>query len=420
MSHLADFLRFKRNNTIKKVNLLEDSLVAFADITGVPVSFYSTSGTCMWTCNGDMKICSANDSYGKEDTNCTRSLSSAMNISLNLGEVYVFTCHSGLINLCYALIIEEKLCGFLIAGPMTMGTNRDKTISVFSQKITGEKIDYTKLIPVMANIPLFTPKNINSISVMFTDAIIAPLEINRSSNNIYQRNQEQILISKRLLQMKKNHLDVEYPYVSETKLTDTIKTGNEKDLQKVFYKYMEDIMVFEGGNLSLIKIRIIALISQLLRTNDEWKNSYEHLFWLDEINKAATVSDVIHSGLELVSALTVSISAGRYSGSSEIVKKAVAYINANYKQNINLTTISENIHVNSAYLSVLFKKEFGMSAVSYIQSLRLSHAEEMLAGTDMPISQVGLECGFSSQSYFTKLFREKHGLTPKEFRAKSS
>jgi len=48
--------------------------------------------------------------------------------------------------------------------------------------------------------------------------------------------------------------------------------------------------------------------------------------------------------------------------------------------------------------------------------LRIERARRLLAETDLPITDVGAQVGYNSQSHFTKIFREATGMTPKAFR----
>jgi AraC family transcriptional regulator len=58
----------------------------------------------------------------------------------------------------------------------------------------------------------------------------------------------------------------------------------------------------------------------------------------------------------------------------------------------------------------------GMTATTYIAERRIERAKKMLEETELPISEIALRSGFSSQSHFTTAFRRLAGATPKAFR----
>lgn len=416
MKHLYELTIFKEKKINRRAAQLESSLTAFSQITDIPVSFYSNVGKFQWSTLPGNRICDANREFGSENYECTRILMSSMNISLSLSDVYIFMCNAGFINLCYALTLDHKVCGFFMAGPIAMGSKKEKVISSFSSKLPSASVDYAHLMTLISKLKLYSPKEVTYLSALFQNSIIAPLEFFHSSDTRGQRHQEQSDIGKKLIAMKKEHLTIEYPYASESSLIEVIKTGNTDLCLEQFSKYMDAITALDGGNLSIIKLRLIAFITQLLKSDDQWQRNYENFFSLEKINEAQTLKKMLKIGGELILALTESVTTRAYNGSSVIIKEAVSYLYTHYRDNINLKSLAETIHVNSSYLSTLFKQEMGVPFVTYLNNIRLAHAEELLMNTSMTITEICLNTGFSSSSYFTKLFNEKNGITPTEFR----
>lgn len=92
------------------------------------------------------------------------------------------------------------------------------------------------------------------------------------------------------------------------------------------------------------------------------------------------------------------------------------YIMNNYNQPISLKTLSENLYLSEGYLSRYFKKIYNMSFSAYLRQVRLSHAMNELLYTDKAILQVALDNGFSSISFFNKVFKEEYGNSPSSIR----
>ena len=72
--------------------------------------------------------------------------------------------------------------------------------------------------------------------------------------------------------------------------------------------------------------------------------------------------------------------------------------------------------MNKFYLVHAFKQYKGISPISYLIKLRIKHAKDLLITTNNSIAQISESCGFSSQSYFSQVFRKETGMTPNEFR----
>lgn len=92
------------------------------------------------------------------------------------------------------------------------------------------------------------------------------------------------------------------------------------------------------------------------------------------------------------------------------------YLDSNYCNVISRNDLADVVYLNPNYLSRLFKKEMNISINSYIIEKRIEKARILLEHSDMPVHAVSMEVGYNNFSYFTKLFREKTGLTPNEYR----
>jgi AraC family transcriptional regulator len=84
---------------------------------------------------------------------------------------------------------------------------------------------------------------------------------------------------------------------------------------------------------------------------------------------------------------------------------------------VGLRAVARAVRMSYFHFSRAFKQSMGMTATSYIAERRIERAKKMLEETELPISEIALRSGFSSQSHFTTAFRRLAGATPKAFRA---
>lgn len=87
--------------------------------------------------------------------------------------------------------------------------------------------------------------------------------------------------------------------------------------------------------------------------------------------------------------------------------------------NIQREELASMVHLSAGYLSRIFKKETGMALSDYITQKRLTVAKQLLAKTNLSMTAIAEKVGLSYSSYFTKLFKEKVGMTPQEYRQKA-
>lgn len=70
------------------------------------------------------------------------------------------------------------------------------------------------------------------------------------------------------------------------------------------------------------------------------------------------------------------------------------------------------------HLSRSFKKYYGLTVTEYVNGLRINYASNLLLNTNISIIDICFDCGFQSLSYFYRIFRQKNGITPSDFRVK--
>jgi AraC family transcriptional regulator len=103
------------------------------------------------------------------------------------------------------------------------------------------------------------------------------------------------------------------------------------------------------------------------------------------------------------------------------LRKAVALIDHHLSDEeegrVALRTVARAVRMSYFHFSRAFKQSMGMTATNYIAERRIERAKKMLEETELPISEIALRSGFSSQSHFTTAFRRLAGATPKAFRA---
>ena len=101
--------------------------------------------------------------------------------------------------------------------------------------------------------------------------------------------------------------------------------------------------------------------------------------------------------------------------SSGTIPKAVEYINSHISQNIEINDICAAIHVSKYYFCRKFKQVTGTTVMNYILNTRIATAKSMLENPILSIGEVSEKCGFSSISYFCRVFKEASDMTPLQF-----
>ena len=95
---------------------------------------------------------------------------------------------------------------------------------------------------------------------------------------------------------------------------------------------------------------------------------------------------------------------------------ALEYIDSNLAEKIELKDIAEELDISQYYFSHLFRKSTGISPYQYIIRQRVAKVKQMIRDTEMPLTDIAIACGFSSQSQMTMHFRRLNNVTPKSYR----
>lgn len=101
---------------------------------------------------------------------------------------------------------------------------------------------------------------------------------------------------------------------------------------------------------------------------------------------------------------------------SPVIRHCLAYISTHLHEPISLPDLAEASGLCQRSLSQTFKAEMGTSIVDFIHEERIKEAEYLLRHTDFSLSLISSYLNYSSQSYFTRIFREKRGITPQQYR----
>jgi AraC family transcriptional regulator len=98
------------------------------------------------------------------------------------------------------------------------------------------------------------------------------------------------------------------------------------------------------------------------------------------------------------------------------LRRVLDYISENYERDVSLGELAAEAGVSPFHFSREFKRATGFAPHQYLINVRVERAKALLAESELPLAEVSLSAGFSSQSHFTRLFHRLTGVTPKSYR----
>ncbi|SFM13986.1 AraC-type DNA-binding protein [Gracilibacillus orientalis] len=165
------------------------------------------------------------------------------------------------------------------------------------------------------------------------------------------------------------------------------------------------------------------------RENDESKYLEEVIQRLVKRKRAANQNDAITEAELKVLLIQVLISVyhlgqidsiklpDRKSDKFEHSEKIAEYIQVNYMNKLSLNDIAKELSLSKSYVSHVFKEMTGYTVMEYVMGCRLTQVKYLLEmESHKPLKDIAYECGFESVSHFSRFFREKVGVTAKQYR----
>ena len=106
------------------------------------------------------------------------------------------------------------------------------------------------------------------------------------------------------------------------------------------------------------------------------------------------------------------------SNNHKTIERTLEYINNNLTADLTLESLASTANFNAIYFHKLFKASTGKTLHEYVEDQRIKKSINLLISTNLTLTQIAYECGFSSQSYFSYAFKKKIGSTPREYAKK--
>ncbi|MDF2672926.1 MAG: two component transcriptional regulator, AraC family [Clostridiales bacterium] len=135
--------------------------------------------------------------------------------------------------------------------------------------------------------------------------------------------------------------------------------------------------------------------------------------YLENAFEEKMVEETLHNFVQSASAC---ISSEKEFQDTKPIRLAKQYIEEHYAEEISLEIVSREIHLSSAYLSTIFRKETGLNFSEYLINCRIEAAKVLLKKTNKSMNEISESIGYSDVKYFSKLFNKVVGLKPSEYR----
>lgn len=92
------------------------------------------------------------------------------------------------------------------------------------------------------------------------------------------------------------------------------------------------------------------------------------------------------------------------------------YLQEHLAEEVSLSVLAEEFHLNPQYISQLFKNEIGVGFLTYLTNIRIEKAKKLLLSTSLSVAEIAEKSGYGDYRVFTKVFKKSEGITPSQYR----
>lgn len=402
---------------------LKDMLKTFYACIELPIQVIDSDGNILQKQGDTTRFCMIVKEYLPAGDTCEQLHVNAGKKAIAIGDSYIFTCHANLNHITYPLIHKGVFFGSVLVGPFLMEDADSIMILDIANRYGLPTSSLLDLYEASSGLSIVLPDKVNYISRLLSYLFSGLIG---ESQLIMRKNQGRLAQQSKInesIQMYKSYNLVQYPYPyeKEKELITKVRTGNAPEAKAILNDLLGYVLFSEGAELETVKTRAVELCSLLSRasieggaaTNNALKMNDEIL---NSIRGSTTIDQLCYRLQEAVEEFSDNVFSLPSSKNSELVKKAVNYIAQNYSSPLSLEDVANQVHLNAAYFSTIFKQVTGSSFKEYLNMVRIEESKRLLANTDYSVIDIAVSVGFDNQSYFSKVFKKYTGLSPKQYR----
>lgn len=205
----------------------------------------------------------------------------------------------------------------------------------------------------------------------------------------------------------------------ENQILQAIRNEDEEQLKAACEKLVYMLSNEEDGKIYLhrLMVRLEFALVEAEQLTEEMRGSFDSFY---ACQNRYQLTRLVHLAYELMQEIVRRkqelVSKTSETLFQDYIYQAVAYIDAHLsEEDLSVTQIAAQLHLNSVYFGRVFKKIYGIPLKKFILNKRIERAKELLVEGKYSITAVGSMVGISNPSYFTRLFRESTGKLPSEY-----
>ncbi|WP_069999513.1 response regulator transcription factor [Cellulosilyticum sp. I15G10I2] len=188
------------------------------------------------------------------------------------------------------------------------------------------------------------------------------------------------------------------------------------------HEYVDEVFIniYESYDINCVKKVFVDLIN-IARVLNYERNKDPELYLNDtkfdynnfnKLENFESVKKYVHDVYELL----IGANENRKKTYSYVIAKSIKYIRNNYMRNISLEEVADYVEISKSYFSLLFKQETGINFSTFLSNYRVEQSKKYILESSCKIYEIAEKVGFDNPYYFSRVFRDRVGMSCKEFK----
>ncbi|PAK54939.1 AraC family transcriptional regulator [Paenibacillus sp. 7541] len=205
----------------------------------------------------------------------------------------------------------------------------------------------------------------------------------------------------------------------EKGLHEALQSGSDVRSRQIIEQALEGLYKKEAG-IDQFRMFADAAASKILGLVDMSridKSSVRTLKdWSGRLQECQTLDDYAGVFRQLIEAACALIRKKKDTGDEPLIAMFMNILHTQYAEDISLDYLSARLNLSSAYLSVYIKEKTGMNFSDHLLNIRMNKAKELLACTNLTVSEISQRVGYLNITSFNRMFKKATGMTPGAYR----
>ncbi|MBQ8507627.1 MAG: PocR ligand-binding domain-containing protein [Clostridia bacterium] len=403
---------------------LRDVLETLHAYTELPLQLAGSDGEILLQFGKETGYCKLLHRHVFTGNECAQLHAKAGQRARQLGDSYIFTCHSNMNHIAFPLVHQGEMLGCIIIGPFLMDAPDSTLVSSLLEQHPLSPLLALELYDELSGIQVVPPHRVNHLSRLVGHLLSPLLPAERAllmlSN---ERLNQQSRINETIQMYKEQGVapSQSYFYQKENALLAKVKTGSIKEVKAMLNDLLGYVLFSEGGRIESMRAHAIELTTLLSRIAIEGGAQPEEIFNLSSrfilrMNESQSI-DVLCQLLQDMAESFMGAMFSRTDKGNPHIRHALLYISEHFAEPLTLAGVAAQVKLSPNYFSALFRQMAGMSFREHLMRVRVEESKHLLLSSSHSLTDIAMAVGFADQSYYCKVFKRIVGMTPGKFRA---